>query len=280
MKQPAQRLAGVRAEDDEVGARLLGLARDQRLQVVAAAVHQRRRAGHAGLVGQRLRMAQHRLAALAHDARADRRRRWRRVPSPSPSKARSSTMFISCSRAPTALASRIASCRPAVAAGLPSTGTSRVRYMATPDEPRSPRRRHCPSARGACQLTPSNCDAAFSSLSAVCSIFICASNWRAAAIIATIVSTALTFEPSSAPSCTRAVGVGRQVAVGGAEQAVVAALQRRFGRDQLELADRRAAGRRASLRADGAVGARCSTAVFGGTWIGPPSPSTGQARCA
>ena len=42
--------------------------------------------------------------------------------------------------------------------------------------------------------------AACSSRSAVCTIFICASNWRAAAIMATMLSMGLTLLPSSAPS--------------------------------------------------------------------------------
>ena len=93
------------------------------------------------------------------------------------------------------------------------------------------------------QLTESSCEAALSLPSAVDSDFICASNWRAAAIMATIVSTALTFEPSSAPSWTRASGSADEVAVAGPEQPVGAARQRRLGRDELELADRRAVGR-------------------------------------
>ena len=72
---------------------------------------------------------------------------------------------------------------------------------------------------------------------------------------------ALTLMPSSAPSCTRAFGSAGKLAVGGAEQAVGAARQRRLGRDELQLADRRAACRSRALRADGAVGADADLAV-------------------
>ena len=78
-------------EDDEIGLRLLGLARDQRLQVPPLL-----RTSAVALItpacsARRLGMAQHRFAALAHDA-AQVAGGGR--PAPSPSKARSSTTFI------------------------------------------------------------------------------------------------------------------------------------------------------------------------------------------
>ena len=88
------------------------------------------------------------------------------------------------------------------AAGCCTAASTKPRRTPRPWARSTPPSRLAP--RGRAQLSESSWAAAFSLLSAVESIFICASNWRAAAIIATIVSTALTFEPSSAPSARRA----------------------------------------------------------------------------
>ena len=70
-----------------------------------------------------------------------------------------------------------------------------------------------PQGDGVQPWSDNNCAAAFSLASAVCSIFICAFELARRAIIATIVSTGLTFEPSSAPVLQlRAVASAEQVA--------------------------------------------------------------------
>jgi hypothetical protein len=92
--------------------------------------------------------------------------------------------------------------------------------------------------------------------------------------MATMVSTGLTLEPSSAPPARAPPASAGRSPVGGAEQAVGAALQRRLGRDQLQPAHRLRAAV-AHGGADGAVAGDLHRALAGSV-IGPPSPSTGR----